>query len=423
MTTNYRSACLLFCAICLFGQCYLQAQQPKCSTASKRNARLELSPVLQSKVARLEQLTSAYTSNASEFSRLRAPLSLPVVVHVLWRTEEENISEDQILSQMAVLNEDFRQLNENFQDTPEAFRSVAADIEIEFCLASTDPNGNPTNGITRTHTFTDDIGATEDWYSTYYGGKDAWDVDRYINIWVCDIGDDGTLGFAFLPGTADPPEADGLVIGHQYFGTTGTVRDAEFNNLGRTVTHEMGHYFNLEHLWGPEWGGCDEDDFVSDTPEQYEDSFACPDYPFYDDCTFEGNGIQFMNFMDYTDDECMTMFTEGQKMRIWAALNYARSGLLDSESCNLTTATGALVTNQQWLNVYPNPVSRVLALDYRGSEGDENLLFQVFNPSGQLQFSWRGEQMQSLDLSGWAPGVYFIRCPQNPAYNQRFIVQ
>jgi len=300
----------------------LPAQSEQCLSASLRNARVDANPELAQKAARLEQFTQHWIHDQKGKLQLRSPITLSGVVHVLWRTAAENISDAQIQSQIEVLNEGFRQRNADFSNTPAAFLGIAADVEIEFCLASVDPDGNSTNGITRTQTDIDNIRKTEDWYSTFWGGKDAWDVDRYINIWACDIGDDGTLGFAYIPETADPPESDGLVIGHQYFGKIGTAANTEFNNLGRTVTHEMGHYFNLEHLWGIDRGSCEEDDFVSDTPNQFEDSFACPTFPLFDDCTSERGGVQFMNFMDYSDDACLTMFTEGQKMRMLAALNW-----------------------------------------------------------------------------------------------------
>lgn len=398
----------------------LHAQSEKCGSAIQRNARIQANPSLIEKVARLDQFTQNWIAQHHNKVQLRAPISLPVVVHILWREAAENISDEQIQSQIAVLNEDFRQLNPNFSNTPSAFRSVAADIEIEFCLASVDPNGNPTTGITRTQTDIDNIGETEDWYSSFWGGKDAWDVNRYINIWVCDIGDDGTLGFASIPETADPPESDGLVIGHQYFGTVGTAANTEFNNLGRTVTHEMGHYFNLEHLWGVDQGGCDEDDFVSDTPEQFEDSFACPSFPFFDDCTSGGNGIQFMNFMDYTDDACMTMFTEGQKMRMLAALNGARSGLINAQACALATNTIQIPEGSR-VDVFPNPAQNILQVDYGRLKNSNELQFQVVDVQGKLWFAWEGDQVKTLSIQDWPSGVYFLRCLENSALSQRFI--
>ncbi len=314
---------------------YTAAQ--KCKTNIIRQQHIQQSPNILQQIERLNQQSENWIrNNTNNGARSKQVVTLDVVVHVLWKEPEENISEEQILSQIAVLNKDFRKQNDDLKDqTPLPFQNIAADIEIEFRLATTDPFGNPTNGITRTQTTVEEIGATDNWYSESTGGIAAWDNKRYINIWVCNIGT-AFLGFATPPGTAD--QDDGLVIGHQYFGTTGTAADNMPNHLGRTATHEMGHYFNLEHLWGID-GGCDDDDFVTDTPNQNESSFDCPSYPKYDFCTTTGNGINFNNFMDYSDDECLTMFTQGQKMRMLAALNGPRASLLNTGPCLPAGAT------------------------------------------------------------------------------------
>ena len=151
-----------------------------------------------------------------------------------------------------VLNADFRRLNADANNTwPQA-----QDSEIEFCLATVDPNGNATTGITRTSTNTTAFGTNDQVKSNSSGGKDAWDASKYMNMWVCDISG-GILGYAQFPG--GNPATDGVVIDYQYFGTIGTA-SASFD-LGRTATHEVGHYLNLRHIWGD--GGCSVDDFVS----------------------------------------------------------------------------------------------------------------------------------------------------------------
>ena len=316
----------------------------KCLTSEIRQQKLKKNPQIQNELNRINKFTKKWITDHNNRPKGLKVETLPVVVHVIWRENEENISDEQIYSQLIVLNEDFRKLNSNKSSTPAAFASLASDVELEFCLASRDPSGNETNGITRTNTSIDDIGNTEAYYQSNMSGKDSWDPSKYINIWICDIGDDGTLGFAYLPGMADPPEADGMVIAPQYFGNTGTATNSSPNHLGRTVTHEMGHYFNLGHLWGFDQGGCNEDDFVADTPNQFEESTECPNFPLFDDCTPAGDGIMFNNYMDYADDECMTMFTTGQKMRMLAALNGPRASLLSSDGCAAHTNTSLIVT-------------------------------------------------------------------------------
>jgi len=266
----------------------------KCKTNIVRQQHIQQSPNIRQQVKELNQYTENWIrNNKNQKSRSRQVVTLDVVVHVLWYEPEENISEEQILSQIAVLNKDFRKQNDDLNNqTALPFQSIAADIEMEFRLATIDPFGNPTNGITRTQTNVEEIGTTENWYSASTGGVDAWDNKRYINIWVCNIGTE-FLGFASPPGTAD--EDDGLVIGHQYFGTTGTA--------------------------------------ATNMPNHYQSSFGCPSYPHYDFCTTTGDGINFNNFMDYSDDECLTMFTQGQKMRMLAALNGPRASLLSEGPC------------------------------------------------------------------------------------------
>ncbi|MEL6986973.1 MAG: fibronectin type III domain-containing protein [Bacteroidota bacterium] len=244
--------------------------------------------------------------------------TIPVVVHIVYRNGTQNISESQILSQIDVLNEDFRRLNSDANNTwPQA-----ADSEIEFCMATVDPNGNPTNGITRTSTtrnvFTDDDKVKFD----NQGGKDAWPADQYMNLWVCAL--DGFLGYAQFPG--GPANTDGIVCDYRYFGTNGTAQ-APFN-LGRTATHEVGHWLNLYHIWGD--GGCGVDDEVNDTPPSDAPNYGCTS-----NHTSCGNRDMVQNYMDYSDDACMNLFTSGQKNRMRAlfANGGPRANLLNSAAC------------------------------------------------------------------------------------------
>jgi hypothetical protein len=188
---------------------------------------------------------------------------IPVVVHVVYETNDQNISDEQVKSQIDVLNADYRQKNADSGLVPSVFQLVMADARIEFSLATTDPGGNPTNGITRTQTTTNSFSDDDAVKSAATGGADAWPDDSYLNIWVCNLGG-GLLGYAQFPG--GPAATDGVVILHSAFGTVGTAT-APFH-LGRTATHEIGHWLNLRHIFGDDGGGCWGDDFVSDTPNQ-----------------------------------------------------------------------------------------------------------------------------------------------------------
>jgi hypothetical protein len=247
---------------------------------------------------------------------------IPVVVHVVAKTAAQNISDAQVNSQIQVLNRDFRMTNTDIGAVPAAFQPLAADARIEFALATTDPDGNPTTGILRVSTTADDFTDDDRVKSASTGGSDAWPADRYLNIWVCQL--TPWLGYAQFPGA--PAATDGVVVLHSAFGTTGTAA-APFD-LGRTTTHEVGHWLNLRHIWG-DVIGCTGNDLVADTPVQSGPNFGCPSFPSVT-CSNGPNGDLFMNYMDYTDDACMVMFTAGQVARMDACLDGDRPGICTS---------------------------------------------------------------------------------------------
>ena len=393
----------------------------KCQTSEKRAARIAQNPEIAVAMNQINQQTEDWITAQQVSVQMRAVETVPVVVHVVWLDNSENISEAQIMSQIDVLNEDFRKLNSNASTTPAAFAAVAADVEIEFCLAKFDPNGNPTNGITRTQTTIDEIGETEFFYSTTGGGHDPWDNTKYINIWICNQ-EEGSLGFATPPGTADPPESDGVVIPSVYFGTIGTAANSAPNHLGRTATHEMGHYFNLEHIWGPGDGGCNEDDFVSDTPNQDFESEGCSTFPFTDNCTSGGNGINFQNFLDYSDDDCMTMFTEGQKMRMLAALNGPRASLLNSNVCDAMVATNDLNSFGRSISIFPNPVNHLLTLSVVDEFASQELNWELLDVVGKKQLSFSMTEKITLDVAHLPQGVYYLTCLDFPKTVKKIII-
>ena len=268
----------------------------------------------------LEQIENHIQAiDASGIRAVEGVVTIPVVVHVLYSNAAQNISDAQIMSQIDVLNEDFRRTNSDADNT----WSQAADTEIEFCLAGSDPLGNPTDGILRVPTSVTAFGTNDGMKSSASGGSDAWPASSYLNIWVCNIGG-GILGYAQFPGGS--PSTDGVVCGYQYFGTTGTAT-APFN-LGRTTTHEVGHWLNLRHIWGD--GGCGADDFVSDTPKSGGANYGCQVGS--SSC---GSTDMVENYMDYSDDACMNLYTVGQKNRMRALFESGgyRASLLNSVAC------------------------------------------------------------------------------------------
>lgn len=220
-------------------------------------------------------------------------VNIPVYVHVVYSNSNENISSTQINSQINVLNDDFRKTNNDANQIPSEFAGVAADSEITFSLAGTFRHSDS---------------------RTSWGTNDAVKAayppvtpDTHLNIWVAEIGG-GILGYAQFPGGNSA--TDGVVVAPQYFGTTGYVA-APFDG-GRTLTHEIGHYLNLRHIWGD--GRCNRDDFVSDTPKSDRPNYGCPSYP----TVHCRSNDMTMNYMDYVNDDCMYMFSEGQKSRMRA---------------------------------------------------------------------------------------------------------
>lgn len=251
-------------------------------------------------------------------------VTIPVVVHVVYRTPEQNIGQEQIDSQLKVLNEDFRRANPDASKVPEVWKQLAADARLEFKLAETGPDGGPASGVVRRQTDAEDFQPDDKVKFDAQGGSSAWPADRYLNVWVCEL--NGALGYATFPG--GPTDIDGVVILHSAFGTTGTVA-APYDG-GRTATHEIGHWFNLRHIWGDDGDGCSGTDFVDDTPNQAGQNHGAPAFPTLS-CDNGPYGDMFMNYMDYTEDAAMFMFTTGQAERMDAALAGPRSSFLPSQ--------------------------------------------------------------------------------------------
>ena len=243
--------------------------------------------------------------------------TIRVVVHVVQNTRAENISATQIRSQIAVLNRDFRATNPDKSKVPDVWKGLVADTRTRFALATTDPTGHRTSGITRTKTTRTSFGTGDTVKASATGGADPWPSDRYLNIWVCTL-TGGLLGYAQFPG--GPPATDGVVILNTAFGTRGTAT-APFH-LGRTATHEIGHWLNLRHIWG-DTEDCSGGDLVADTPNAEGPNFGSPAFP-HISCNNGPSGDMFMNYMDYVDDEAMVMFTPQQVARMHTTLDGAR---------------------------------------------------------------------------------------------------
>ncbi len=293
--------------------------QERCATVQYSKA---LHPDYELRRAAFETWMAQKQLTKSQLRKKNSSYQVPVVVHVIHNGEPigtgANISDEQVLSQLRVLNEDFTRQNADAADTPPAFASVAGSLDIEFVLAKQDPDGLPSTGIVRVN------GGRNGWtFNDNYALKAVsyWDAEEYMNIWVCNLTDQ-YVGFAQHPvsdlegleNSSTNRLTDGVVIWYRAFGS---IDDGAFTldpvfNKGRTTTHEVGHFFGLFHLWG-DTAGCNGTDYVSDTPNQQSRTQGCPTHPRGDSCS---DVIMFQNFLDYTDDRCMNLFTQGQVDRM-----------------------------------------------------------------------------------------------------------
>lgn len=247
--------------------------------------------------------------------------TIPVVVHVVYRTRRENITTAQVQSQIDALNRDFRAQNADRSRVPAVWTSLVTDTRIQFGLATTDPQGSATSSITRTRTTRLSFTTDDSVKSRATGGANPWPTDRYLNIWVCTLAG-GLLGYAQFPG--GPTETDGVVVLNTAFGTRGTAQ-APFN-VGRTAVHEIGHWLNLHHIWGDGFPSCLDSDYVSDTPNQEGPNYGKPTFP-HISCNNGPSGDMFMNYMDYVDDAAMYLLTVQQSARMHATLDGTRSSI------------------------------------------------------------------------------------------------
>ncbi len=351
-----------------------------------------------------------FAQNFDKTTQSRAVVTIPVVVHIVYRSAVENIADSQVQSQIDVLNKDYRRQNTNATNTPAEFQPFAADFEIEFCLAKIDPTGKATTGITRRATTYDNVSQS---YAlngdlrvchTALGGADGWNPAKYLNIWVAKIGS-GILGFGTFPGSSQPDE-DGIFIDPRYFGTTGLTLQYPPNHLGRTCTHEVGHFLDLYHIWGNDSESCTDDDGVGDTPKQRGPSSGCPVHPQLS-C---GVKTMFMNYMDYTSDNCMNSFTEGQKARARGTLQVARVGLMNSNICGSVPIFEPENLVEK-ISVFPNPTSGELTVRLPKSMGAVKN-WQVFDVLGKKFTPTQSnltDEFLSLDVENLPFGLLFFQ--------------
>lgn len=279
--------------------------QRSCASYEVLQEQLKTDPALGQKMDQIELFTDRMI-RSGKLSGANATIEVPVVVHVLYNTNPQNISDQQIASQIDVLNEDFGATNRDLRNTPSVFQTVTSSgFGVHFSIAET------RHIKTKVKSFNTNDGVK----STQRGGDDAIDPQHKLNIWVCNLGQ-SLLGYAQFPG--GPSATDGVVILYSAFGSRDKYPAGTYiskYDLGRTATHEIGHWMNLRHIWGDDGGSCSGSDLVGDTPNQAGQNYGCPSFP-HVSCT--NSGDMSMNYMDYTDDACMYMFSKGQQSRALA---------------------------------------------------------------------------------------------------------
>ncbi len=391
--------------------------QIKCGSPAYRAEQLRAHPALSGVIDGIERFTRKQqqspttgvtgTGETTQNSPSGTPalITIPVVVHVLYNTAAQNISNAQIEAQIAVLNNDYQKLNPDTVQIPAYYAPRAASSGYRFILAGVDPGGNPTTGIVRTHTDVTVFTFNDGMKSSATGGDDAWDADQYLNLWVCNL-QGGTLGYSSIVG--GDKAVDGVTVLYTAFGLGGTAQ-APYNQ-GRTCTHEIGHWLNLIHTWGDADCG---DDQVTDTPPQQQADYGNPRGIILS-CGNTPYGNMYMNYMDFTDDIAMHMFTFGQvaRMRALFAPGGYRNGLLTSPAATAAPGEPAEVLarsgNFPAADVFPNPASSYVSVNLK-DPAQVGCLLSVYTLTGQVVLTERVTQQSfQLNVSGLAAGLYFI---------------
>jgi hypothetical protein len=345
-------------------------------------------------------------------------VTIPVVVHIIHNGDavgsNENIKAGQVEAQIQVLNQDFRRMagTPGYNDM-----AVGADTEIQFCLAQIDESGEPTTGIIRYNkqkTFW-----TRQEVESELKFQTQWDPNQYLNIWVANFGGDlsNVLGYAQFPSNSGLQGldggldyTDGVIINYKNFGSADVFPQGTYNapyNKGRTTTHEIGHFLGLRHIWG-DGEGCNNTDYCNDTPFAYEANSNCFD-PEYDSCTSKPGFDMTNNYMDYTNDDCMNVFTQDQKERMVTVLANAtrRASLVTSTVCGL--ATTAEFEMLRGMTVYPNPAQNELNISVGNSELPDS--YAIYNTLGQTVANVKvsGQSSLTVNTSQYAKGIYIIK--------------
>ncbi len=330
--TLFSLVLLVTCSGSLFAQSAERIVEEKCATMQRLETRLNRDPALRAKFEeernRFNRLVKARSAAAAnQGSRTAAIYTIPVVFHIVL-PNPAFVTDAQIQAQLDTLNRDYAGTNGDTVRVPSYFKSVFGNSGIRFCLAQRTPSGDYSAGIERTTTTRSSFSSSDEAVKhASTGGADSWNSNNYLNVWICPLSN-SVLGYATFPQDGSESE-QGVVIDYRSLpGGSSTGY-----NGGKTLTHESGHYFNLYHIWGDDDGACTGTDYVDDTPNQANSTSGCFTGIRTDNCTTSGNGIMYQNYMDYSSDACLVMFTVQQVSRMESALSLYRSSLLLSNGC------------------------------------------------------------------------------------------
>src|SRR5688572_5102743 len=400
----------------------LTAQQ-KCASHEAVKQQIEVKPGYARKIQENKKSLANYQRGDLRPNERRASITIPVVVHIVYNTPDQNISDAQVQSQIDVLNEDLSATNNDYNNYNADYGAVRGDADYKFCL----------DQIVRKQTNKRFFGVNDGMKKSRQGGSEAVDPLHKLNIWVCNL--QSYLGYAYLPGA--PAEIFGVVCHYRAFGRGENYNLFPEYNLGRTTTHEVGHCFGLEHIWGDSNCG---NDFVDDTPLHNTANFGCPPQGHLSTCT--GNPLEmWMNYMDYTDDRCMYFFSDGQVSRMDffidndALINsIVNSACIDDPGNNkLITSTNIKQgstnrTGNTGFQIYPTVASGKITLEmYSAIAGNADV--NIYNQSGALvmkkkMFLEEGAITMDLDIARLTNGIYFLQLNRGiEKKTKKFIIQ
>ncbi len=403
-----KSLSLLFAMLLLMTSASFSKSE-KCAAMSVYNNSVTKDPSILERAKQIENQVQEYINSKTSKVQAGTILTIPVVIHIINNGEEigegPNISDEQAISLITILNREYRLQNTDALDDSHPFFDAQADCEIEFCLVNNDPDGNPTSGIVRYNSGQEvwDIPVFDDVVKP----ATIWDPSKYMNVWCANFVDPDneggvTDGYGTFPSeTTD--STDGVVILYTDFGINPSNPD--YKSI--VATHEVGHYLNLRHIWGDEECG---DDFVYDTEPAFTHNEGCPEFPYnaFSECGSGENGEMYMNYMDYSDAVCVVMFTNGQKERMRATLNTVRSGLLSSNGCQAPAGVYDVNTSDE-IKIVPNSNNGVFNLVSELAD-IANCRVEVVDMYGTFIKGFELNSQNTLvDCSELSSGVYFLK--------------